>query len=92
MFTQISPFMTAYFEFRHIPGRVIMCRTRHDAELRFVAGFLCGDVYWELDFEEFHRLAPFDFGFDLDVGWVGGIGGRETYGGLDPAVFADAGA
>jgi hypothetical protein len=68
MFRQISPFMAADFEFRHIPSGIVMCRPVHDPELGFVAGGVGRDVDGELDFEEFHGFAPLDLGLYGDVG------------------------
>lgn len=65
-FTQVCPFVAAYFEFRHVPGRVVVGGALHDTELRLVAcGGVC-DIDGELDFEELHRLVPFDFCFDFN--------------------------
>ncbi len=86
---QVSPFVAADFEFRHVPGGVIVSGAADDAVLGFVRGFGVADIDWELDFEKAFIFAPFDFGFHFYVAGVFAGGGGEGDGCLDPAFVAD---
>jgi hypothetical protein len=81
--------MTAHFELRHIPARVVMSRTFDESELRFVGCASVGYVDGEFDFEEFHRFAPFDLRIYLDTRRLVVNNSGKRYRRRCPGHFAD---
>lgn len=63
---QVCPFVAAYLELGHVPARVVVGWSLDDAELTLVRCLGVDNIDWELDLQELHRLAPFDFGVDVD--------------------------